>query len=185
MGLSQLAKVLEEYSANSEQAFEQLLKICGPVVFRIVRRRLGRRSPRFDSADIAQAVWASFFGERIDVRKFETPEDLVKYLAAIASNKVRKAQRDNFGIQKRSADREADVDAMDANLTSQNVSSPSQRAIGDETWERLLAETPPSQQRILYLRLDGKTQEEIAEILGISSRTVRRLLARLKERIDL
>ena len=69
-------------------------------------RRLGRRSPRFDSADIAQAVWASFFGEPIDMGKFATPDDLIRYLAGIASNKVRKAQRDNFGLKKRNADRE-------------------------------------------------------------------------------
>lgn len=53
-------QLLQDLQGGSEAAADELLRRYGPIVFRIVRRRLGARSPRFDSADVAQAVWASF-----------------------------------------------------------------------------------------------------------------------------
>ncbi len=50
--------------------------------------------------------------------------------------------------------------------------------------ERLAAQLPAEAMQILILaRLDEMTQEEIAEVTGLSSRTIRRVLARFDEGI--
>jgi len=174
-------RLMRELADGSESAAEEFLQAFGPLVFRIVRRRLGVRSPRFDSADIAQAVWASFFGREKNVARFASPNDLVRYLAVMATNRVRKSKRD-LALQKRAVSREVSLENALAELPADSLTA-SQLAIADETWERLLAATPHSQQQILFLRLEGKSQEEIATVLGVSTRTVGRLIERLRRRV--
>lgn len=178
---------LNEVVRGSESAAEELLRTYGPLVFRIIRRRLVVRSPRFDSADVVQAVWASFFGHREKLKRFATSEEMVRYLAAMALNKVRKINRDNYFTQKRAASRELPPTADRRERVDEphaDGPTPSQLAIADETWERLLADLSLPQQRILHLRLEGRTQEEIAKLLGISVRTVSRLMSRIMQRVQ-
>ena len=181
-------KLLQDLQGGSEAAADEFLRRFGPVVFRIVRRRLGARSPRFDSADVAQAVWASFFSNREKLKEFADADAMLRYLAGMAVNKVRKVNHDHFLVQKRAAAREQSIETREHGRVDEPYArdpSPSQRAIADETWERLLAETPQSQQHILYLRLEGKSQEEIAALLGLSVRTISRIMTRMRERIPL
>jgi RNA polymerase sigma-70 factor (ECF subfamily) len=50
--------------------------------------------------------------------------------------------------------------------------------------ERLAAKIPAYELELAFLdRVDGLTQPESAEVLGISERTVRRMLTRLDERL--
>ena len=112
---------------------------------------------------------------------------MLRYLAGMAVNKVRKVKRDHFLVQKRAAAREQVIETREHGRVDEphaREPSPSQRAIADETWQRLLAETPHSQQHILYLRLEGKSQEEIASLLGLSVRTISRIITRMRERIS-
>jgi RNA polymerase sigma factor (sigma-70 family) len=179
-------RLLKDLSNGAETAAEELLRMCGPAIFSIIRRRLGTRSPRFDSADVAQAVWASFFGNRDRLQDFATIDDLVRYLSGMALKKVLKAQRREFFTKKRAVRLELRSDAGETAAMDEICSStptPSQFAIADEAWKQLLAEVSPSEQRLLFMRLEGKTQEEIAAELGISVRTVGRIMNRLLQRV--
>lgn len=181
-------RLLKDLSNGTETAAEELLRMCGPMIFSIIRRRLGPRSPRFDSADIAQAVWASFFGNRDRLKDFAAIDDLVRYLAGMALNKVQKSQRREFFTQKRAIRRELRIDAGEVAARGELRSptpTPSQFAIADEAWKRLLADASPSEQQLVFMRLEGKTQEEIASEIGMSVRTVARIMKRLMQRIVL
>lgn len=178
--------LVRKVDLETDSAVEEFLREYGPLVFRIIRRRMAR-SARFDSADIAQAVWASFFGHREKLRQFETSEEMVQYLTGMALNKVRKVNRDNFLTQKRAVSRELPPRTDEQTRIDEPHAggpTPSQLAIADETWERLFADLPIRQQHILHMRLEGYAQEEIAQSLGISVRTVARLLARITERVN-
>ncbi|NQT11376.1 MAG: helix-turn-helix domain-containing protein [Planctomycetes bacterium] len=59
--------------------------------------------------------------------------------------------------------------------------SPSQVAIADELWTRLLRGRPEHHQRILELRREGNTHQQIADRLGVNERTVRRVIRSLLE----
>lgn len=178
---------VDELARGTDSAVENFLREYGPLVFRIIRRRLIARSPRFDSADIAQAVWASFFGHQERLRQCATSDEMVRYLAVMTLNKVRKVQRDNFYAQKRAASRELSAAADQCDRIDDahaNGPTPSQIVTADETWERLLADLSVRQQQILYMKREGRTREEIAQSLGISLRTVARLMARIMQRVQ-
>jgi RNA polymerase sigma-70 factor (ECF subfamily) len=61
---------------------------------------------------------------------------------------------------------------------------------GDAVMTRQLIEQsiarlkPEEAEAFLYATLDGMTQEEVAEVMGLSRRTVQRLLARVDERFE-
>lgn len=178
---------VNEVVLGTDADVEKFLREYGPLVFRIIRRRLLARSPRFDSADIAQAVWASFFGHRDKLGKFATSDDMVRYLAAMALNKVRKVNRDNYFTQKRAVSREMpqpDDKCDRVDIPHMIGPTPSQVAIADETWERMLADLSLRHQQILHMKLEGRTQEEIAQSLGVSVRTVARLMSRIVQRVQ-
>jgi RNA polymerase sigma factor (sigma-70 family) len=53
-----------------------------------------------------------------------------------------------------------------------------------EQWERMVGEVPSRYRQILELRAAGETQEEIARRLGVSEKTVSRVLHKLRARLD-
>ena len=57
--------------------------------------------------------------------------------------------------------------------------TPSALVAGQDMWERLVQELPPSHRRILVLLQEGKTQEAAAAEVGVSVRSVERLVARV------
>jgi RNA polymerase sigma-70 factor (ECF subfamily) len=64
-------------------------------------------------------------------------------------------------------------------------SSPEARAHAQAACQRLLRSLPRAElEAALLSRLDGLTQPEIAEVMGIHERSVRRLLAQLEARIE-
>ena len=62
--------------------------------------------------------------------------------------------------------------------------TPSQVAIEHEQWERMMGEVPSHHRPILKLRAAGETQEEIASLLGVNEKTVRRVLSKLRGRME-
>ncbi|HEX3655400.1 MAG TPA: sigma-70 family RNA polymerase sigma factor [Pirellulales bacterium] len=171
---SEFRLLLLQASDGSERAVEILLQQYGSHVLTAVRRRLDRgMRRRFDSTDFVQAVWASFFGDLKELKKFESPRDLIAHLAIVARNKVITAVRRETLTKKRETGREERVDELPYDI---KTPTPSQVAIAHEQWEALISKLPLQHQRILFLRISGHTHGQIAEELGISSRTVRRLL---------
>lgn len=62
--------------------------------------------------------------------------------------------------------------------------TPEEAAAFQEMLEQLLLELDEEERSILELRLGGAEQEEVAASLGCSERTVRRLLAGLKAKLE-
>ena len=54
--------------------------------------------------------------------------------------------------------------------------SPSEVAVAEELWARLLRGLPEHHRQILELRRDGNTHQQIADRLGLNERTVRRVI---------
>jgi RNA polymerase sigma-70 factor (ECF subfamily) len=65
------------------------------------------------------------------------------------------------------------------------ASSPEARAHAQAAFQRLLRSLPRAElEAALLSRVDGLTQPEIAEVMGIHERSVRRLLSQLDARIE-
>lgn len=150
----------------------------GHHLLRAVRRRLHQSlRPKFDSLDFVQDVWASFFADVPHKRCFQRPEELVTFLIAMARNKVADTARTRMVRQKYNVNREQPLDGKSwmREMTA-NVPTPSEVVMGREEWDLLLEGQPRVHRHILALVRDGQEPVGIAQELGISERTVRRVI---------
>ncbi len=180
---AEFRSAIEGVRAGSPEAVWKLIADYGPHIQRVVRRRLDRRMrSKFDSLDFVQMVWASVFRNPHDICSLKRPEDLIRYLAALARNKVvdeyrRRIQKDT----KYSVTRELSLSEED--LVEQSADeeqpSPSQIAIAREQWEKFVRDQPERDRSIIQMRIGGATFLEISQQLGINERTARKVIDRL------
>ena len=182
---NEFAELMQRLRDGSEDAARELLDRYGQHILRVVRRKLSRElRSKFDSVDFVQAVWASFFADAPNRRGFDRPEALIAFLVTLAQNKVVDAVRQRMQTQKRNINRERALDgsvAVEAQGLATREPSPSQVAVANDEWRRLLADLPARYQRMLVLLREGHTQKDIAKELGVNEKTVRRVLEKLNE----
>jgi RNA polymerase sigma-70 factor (ECF subfamily) len=179
--------LMERFRQGDAAAARRLFEEYSPYVLRAVRRRLhgGLRS-RYDSLDFTQDVWASFMATTHG-QQFDGPEALITYLARMAHHKVIDVHREQFVTQKRSRQREQSLTESNPDRVPGPTPTPSQVLMADEREDRLrrlLRQLPPKYQRAIDLRHQGRTYDEIAAQVGLSERTVRRLLQKLFDRLE-
>lgn len=173
---------------GSQAAARELLEFYGDHVYRAVRRRLNRQMrAKFDSQDFVQAVWASFFADLNVISNFDRPESLIAFLARVASNKVIDECRRRMKAQKRDIERDQPIEDSEFGTQSSSLAAEqptaSEVAIAKEQWSRLVDGQPTHYRKILELRAEGSTYNEIAQSLGVNEKTVRRVIIRLSERL--
>lgn len=162
---------------RSEEAARELIQRFEPMVMEVIRRRLDRRlRRRFDSEDLSQEVWASFFSLPVNrLMAFENPRHLLAFLARVARNKALQKYYQQIQCQKFDLRREVLLSDLDPDLTPQmEQSSPEQLAMSNEVWRQLVGNLPQRHQQILSMLRDSYTHGEIADSLGISKKTVQR-----------
>jgi RNA polymerase sigma-70 factor (ECF subfamily) len=183
--------LMRRVRAGDEAAARELYQRYGRHILRVVRRRL--RQPlrsRFDSTDFTQSVWKAFFAATQHYT-FDTPQALLRYLEKVASRKVAGAYRrgtqtakDPLYRQLPLDTRSPDGDGPSPNHLASADPTPSQEAVANERWARLLDGQSPAAQAMLTLRRQGFTIDEIANLTGVASKTVQRLLRHLEDRPD-
>jgi RNA polymerase sigma-70 factor (ECF subfamily) len=181
----ELAVLMQRLRNGSQEAAQELWERYGAHVLRVVRRKLDRKlRAKYDSADLAQAVWASFFVKPTHGYQFERPEELLAFLARLAEEKLVDLFRQRYRTRKYNVNRERPLaGAGDPALCVQDrLPSPSEVAVARQEWERLLEGQPARDRRILTLLSQGYTHEEIARELGICAKTVHRLIRKLDPR---
>lgn len=180
------ATLVELARTQSEDAARELVRRYGHHLLEVIRRRLHQRlRVQFDSADFVQAVWASFFALPPDKYQFDGPQALAAFLTNLARNKVVDAVRQRCQTLKNGRHHElhlpdADSPALDA--LPGGGPTPSEIAIAREEWQRLLEHQPEHYRRILESLRAGLEPQDVAERLGVSERTVRRVATRATSR---
>lgn len=177
--------LITKVTAGDEDAVQRLLDTYGPHIVRVIRRRMNSKiRERFDSQDFTQAVWASFFEHRSQIVRFQRSEDLVQFLSRVAANKVIDAGR---RVQVRN-EHHADV-SSESNEPGRDLRlrisepTPSQHAVARESWDIILADEEETSRQVVALRIEGLTQQQIAQSLGVSERSVRRTLSRISRKV--
>ena len=179
---------LERWRAGDEKAAAELYhryveRLCG-----LAHRRLSTKlAARLDAEDIVQSVFRSFF-VRAQEGKFviQGDDDIWKLLAQITIHKTLK-QVDYHRRGKRDAGAEVKASSADGDLLMTYISrepTPDEAAIFIDELEFFLRELRPEDRTIIEMRLEGFDNVEIAERLGISDRTIRRLMERIRSLAD-
>jgi RNA polymerase sigma-70 factor (ECF subfamily) len=184
-GDGDLVRVLDRIRAGDEDAARELLWRYESEVRLVVRRQLPRllRS-RFDSLDFLQSVWGDFFQRvRAGPTEFHDARHLVGFLARAAKNKVIDQYR-RAASQKGDMHREEPIfsEAGRPRELPDRGDSPSALAEAREAFDRLLGLLPEERRQVIELKAQGLSSREIGERLGLSERTVQRLLEDLRRR---
>src|SRR3954453_23631262 len=182
-----LREFLARIRGGDEEAARELLRRYEAQVRLVVRRQLPRllRS-RFDSLDFLQSVWGSFFRRgRGGPGGVEASRHLVAFLARAAKNRVIDEYR-RAGSRKGDMHREEPLwaDGDRPRELAAPGDTPSQVAEAHETFGRLRDLLPEDRHHLLELKAQGLSSKEIGARLGISERTVQRVLEDLRRRAE-
>jgi RNA polymerase sigma-70 factor (ECF subfamily) len=172
--------LLRRVIGGSPEAAERFCRDYQPTIRRVVRRRLPQRlRARYDSLDFVNDVWLSFFSKPPADAKFEDPEELTRYLAQIARNKINEVQR-RARSPKEDQDREQPLNARpdDQPLPAADP-TPSQIVGAEDEFHKMCRDRRPIDQQILQLLRQGHSYREIANALNTHEKTIWRLVRRL------
>jgi RNA polymerase sigma-70 factor (ECF subfamily) len=178
--------LMQKVLAGSEEAAQDLFRDYEPYLLYAIRKRMGKQiRSKFDSMDFVQDVWASFFAELPDQRKFIDADDFVAFLTLLAQNKVVDVVRQRTKTLKHDMEREESLDdsrRFDKNKLVGRQQTPSQILMTQEEWVEFLRRQPLVYRQIFILLREGKKQQQIAEELGIHVKTVNRIVCRVATR---
>ncbi|RMG38386.1 MAG: RNA polymerase sigma factor [Planctomycetota bacterium] len=182
-GSKTFVELMRRVRSGDEQAAQQLYERLGPYIDRIVARRLrARLLPGFDPEDFTQAAWASFFARPHLMERFTRPRSVVAFVSRMASNKLIDQWRRRRRATARAAVTSIEQNQLQYTAVLDDGRTPSEIVATDEEVERCLAGMPEVQREICRLLVCGFTQEEVAERVGVSVRTVRRVVRNVAER---
>jgi RNA polymerase sigma-70 factor (ECF subfamily) len=162
----------------------------GAMLHRVADRHLaeGMRR-RVGPEDVVQSVCRTFF-RRAQGNQFqlEDSEQLWRLLCAITLTKIREQTRYHLRQKRGLAQEQHAAPADDSSAAGFDLAapgpSPAEAAEFADQFEQLLGSLDEEERQILDLKLQDCTHEEVAQRLGCSERTVRRVVKRLQSRLS-
>jgi RNA polymerase sigma factor (sigma-70 family) len=179
------ADLLTRVCAGDEQAVEELIRRYQPMIRREVRLRLENAALRrmFDSSDVCQSVWASFYARaRAGLSDIRQPAQLLRLLVGMARNKFAFQARKH--LARRRDVRRRDPAAVEEIDPPCLAPSPSRVAAGQEQLREVRRRLSDEERLLLDRRLEGRPWGEIAAELGGTPDGRRVQLARALDRVD-
>jgi len=178
--------VLQRWRSGDQKAAEELYLRYGERLFRLAEREIGERlRRRVGPDDILQSVFATFF-RRTAQGEFSIQQSgsLWRLLAQITLNKVRR-QAEFHGARRRDVRAEVHLDdgQFSPELLARTPTREDVQVLLGEL-ETLVAELDPAETEIVRLTAEGYSVGEIGAKAGCSRWTVRRVLNRVRERLD-
>lgn len=183
-------ELLDRVRQGDEQAATDLFDRYVERLIRLVKSRLsGKLRRRVDAEDVVQSVYRSFFSNAQEGRYLlNRSGDLWRLLAAITINKVRnqarhgKAAKRSVGVEESVADNESLMGISPEAVSKEP--SPQELGVLLEEIESEMRDLSRLKRGIVELRLQGHSNEEIADQIHCTERTVQRTLRQLKERLE-
>jgi RNA polymerase sigma factor (sigma-70 family) len=183
------AGLIARVKDGDESAIRLLIERYGPQVQIMVRRRLPARiRNRFDTVDFTQDVWSSVIADcRERDQSFDEPGHLLGFLAGVVNNKVNEEYRRLTRTKKYDLAREQPLyvrrgDRDVPRPVAATDATPSEVVQAGDRFDQIVAGRSPMEIRIVGLRRDGLTYEEIALQLGLHEKAVRRVIESLRAR---
>jgi RNA polymerase sigma factor (sigma-70 family) len=181
--VEEFVRLMERVRDGADDAIQEFVARFEKHVLRVVRHQLLEAlRAKFDSTDFVQDVWASFFALSRDYLDFKTPEALEAYLGVMTRNKVIEALRVRLQGRRYNVQREQSLDDNDHHWPERLNGAdptPSQVVVAREAWEELQGQIRPKHRPLLEMLRDGYSHREIAEVLDLDEKTVRRVVHQL------
>lgn len=186
MASADLNGLIDRWRGGDQAAAEELFQRYAARLIALVRHFLAEKYlRRVDAEDVVQSALRSFFvGTREGRYLLDHCGELWRLLAAITLHKMRH-QIARHQAAKRSVNREecGGLDEQWLVRFQDRLATPpgtgDAAALAEEIG-RIRDSLPPHEQRMLELRLEGYTLDEIALDAGRSQRTVRRVMERVR-----
>lgn len=177
-------RCVERWQAGDQSAAANLYYRYVEQLIKLAQRRLSSKlAARVDPEDIVQSVFRSFFVRaRQGKFVFKGDDDIWKLLVQITIHKTLK-QVAHHRRGKRDAGVEVSAASGDADLLVSYLSrepTPEEAAIFVDELASFLRMLRPEDRKIIEMRLEGFDQVEIAKRLGVTDRTIRRVMERIR-----
>ena len=171
--------ILTNYLNSVEGASEALFNRYHDRAFDFAKKKLGRfLQTKVDPGDIAHESLVSLFRAARDCRiRINQKGDLWKFLVGIINNKV-KSQFERFNLSKRNIQKEQ---KLESDITGRENSETQT----GELFADLIRDEKPVDRKMVELLVQGYSQKEIAEKLGRTTRTIRRMMENLRAKVAL
>ena len=146
--------------------------------------------------DIVQSVWKSLLMRKSRLVRFDDPGRLIRYLVAMAHNKVletyrhfTKFERSNIRRERRLSDVASESRYARNRFRMRDVlvsreATASAVAQARELWSTTKKQCSSKELELIQMRMNGMTYTEAAAKLGVSKRTVQRMLLRILRRMN-
>jgi RNA polymerase sigma-70 factor (ECF subfamily) len=179
---AEFAELVEKARAGDRAALARLAEQYEPKVRIVARVLLGAPlRPYLDSADAVQSVHRSLLaGLRGGKFDLSAPGDLVALAVTVLRRKVARQWR-HLRKQHRLSDADGPADPLDA-LAGRGP-GPAREAEFRDAARKLYAGLGETEQRIIDLRLDGYSTDEVAARLGLNPIALRVRMTRLRKRL--
>jgi RNA polymerase sigma-70 factor (ECF subfamily) len=187
----EFAGLIARVKEGDQEAIGRLIERFGPEVRMMVRRRLpARLRSQFDTVDFTQVVWQSVIVDCRDrAEPFQDPRHLLGFLAGVVHNKVAQEYRRRTRTRKYDIGREEPlyVRRGDRDVPRElpaDDPTPSEAVQADDRMDQLTAGRSPTEIRIVELRREGLTIDEVAARLDLHEKAVRRVIDSLRSRVE-
>lgn len=165
-----------------ERYFDRLMQIVAGHVMQTYRKQV-------EPEDVVQSAFGTVFRRMKNGSfSFKSDGDVWKLLVTVVLNKLRNRVR-YLNAERRDIRREIRGEAdFDGVLAAQLSTPPGIReamefaSLVRDVFE--FAMISDHEKELLQLRLEGHSQQEIAEKLGVTDRTIRRMMERIRERMS-
>lgn len=175
-----ITRLIPELRERDERAILLLWRRYGMQIENLARPWLAGVSPGVgDAEDVAQSAFHAFCRAAADGRAMELADrdDLWRLLATISRHKATDRIRRELRLRRGGR---AAVSSQGLECAEDESPSPAEAALlRDELaqlYERIAANGDPTLSLVATMRLEGASNEEIAEQLGCTTRTVQRKL---------
>ena len=183
-------RVLEGLRAGDPVVLQDFWNRYGGMLHEVAEKHLaGGLRRRVGPEDVVQSACRTFF-RRAQGGQFQLPdaESLWRLLCTITITKIREQAR--FHLRKRrGVDQEQPLAPTSGDESSASIGfaapgpTPAQAAEFADQLQQLLSSLDDEEKQIVELKLQDCTNDEVAERLGSSERTVRRVMKRIQERL--
>jgi RNA polymerase sigma-70 factor (ECF subfamily) len=173
--------LLGQYRRGSQDAAHELYRRYSQRLRALARAQMSADlAGRVEVDDIVQSVFGSFFrGVRGDLYDVPQGEELWKLLLVIALHKIRN-QGTYHQAAKRDVRRTVSTDDTLPGKEDDGAASAFMKMVVDEALSRL----SPTHRRMVELRMEGFTVEEIAAQTKRARRTIERMLQQARAQLD-